>query len=322
LTSQLHVSIEQAVEGLLARAVEDFLAAQTVPVEPRPEAALEIPRNPENGDWACSVALKLAKPLRRKPLEIAQEIADRIPASELIAKPEVAAPGFINLRVAPGPPAGWCAAAGRRRRFRPVGPIRRPPRADRNRQREPDRTAAHRPLPRGGHRRTRWRGSSPPPATRSIARITTTTRGADGELGKSLARRYLQAIGVDEPFPEDGYRGDYIVEIAENLKNRTGRRLERQAGRGMAAVHAICTRFPSPGSTPAARPAHRLRKLLRVTTLHENGKVKDVLVRLKAQTLYEKDALVAEDCRLWRREGPRRHKTTANTPISPRHRLP
>ncbi|MFK8051868.1 MAG: arginine--tRNA ligase [Woeseiaceae bacterium] len=62
---------------------------------PRPE--LERTRDPEFGDFASNIAMRLAKPLRASPRDIAAAIVTALPDSPLIRKAEVAGPGFINL---------------------------------------------------------------------------------------------------------------------------------------------------------------------------------------------------------------------------------
>jgi len=62
-----------------------------------PELQLDTPENPDFGDLSCNVAMMLSKKLGRNPRELAQEIIDALPANELIAKSEIAGPGFINL---------------------------------------------------------------------------------------------------------------------------------------------------------------------------------------------------------------------------------
>ncbi|MCL2333075.1 MAG: arginine--tRNA ligase [Actinomycetia bacterium] len=62
-----------------------------------PVIELERPREAAHGDWACPVALRLAKEAGRAPREIAQIIADHLPANPDIASVEIAGPGFINL---------------------------------------------------------------------------------------------------------------------------------------------------------------------------------------------------------------------------------
>ena len=91
--AQIATLFEQAVAQLL---VGSELTA--------PAIALERPRDPTHGDLACTVAMQIAKPLKKNPREIAQAITDAVmnnPARRgLIDALEIAGPGFINLRVA------------------------------------------------------------------------------------------------------------------------------------------------------------------------------------------------------------------------------
>ena len=62
---------------------------------------LERPRDPSFGDWATNLAMVLAKPLGRKPRDLATAIVERIDHSRAgISAAEIAGPGFINFRVA------------------------------------------------------------------------------------------------------------------------------------------------------------------------------------------------------------------------------
>src|SRR5687768_8603879 len=61
---------------------------------------LERPKLAEHGDYACSVALQLAKALKRPPREIAARLVAALPASPDLEKAEVAGAGFINLFLA------------------------------------------------------------------------------------------------------------------------------------------------------------------------------------------------------------------------------
>jgi len=101
-----------AVERAWRRAVEagvlPALDADATPdTPPLPEVEIERPAHPEHGDLASNLAMRLARPYRRSPLDIARAIADELnreattdPAATPIATAEVAAPGFINLRIA------------------------------------------------------------------------------------------------------------------------------------------------------------------------------------------------------------------------------
>ena len=72
------------------------------------DVVLERPSDADHGDYATTVALQLAKKLGRPPREVAEELAASMSSVEaLAAAPEIAGPGFLNLRVSDG----WCADA-------------------------------------------------------------------------------------------------------------------------------------------------------------------------------------------------------------------
>src|SRR5437764_1695853 len=89
----------QTPHELIAHACAGALA------ELHPDAGLDVPatvqlsRKAEHGDYQCNAALRLAKPLKRAPLEIAQEFAARIEPSPVFEPPEVAPPGSVNFRL-------------------------------------------------------------------------------------------------------------------------------------------------------------------------------------------------------------------------------
>jgi arginyl-tRNA synthetase len=79
----------------LARAAQSLGAPSDI------EPQLERPRDPSFGDWASNLAMTLAKPLGRKPRELAQAIVERLDYARAgISSAEIAGPGFINFRVA------------------------------------------------------------------------------------------------------------------------------------------------------------------------------------------------------------------------------
>ena len=68
---------------------------------------VEPPRDPAHGDIATNAAMVLAKDAGRKPRELAEAIAEKLRADALVAKADVAGPGFINLTLKP---AAWIEA--------------------------------------------------------------------------------------------------------------------------------------------------------------------------------------------------------------------
>ena len=89
------------IATIFEQAVASLLAGSELPI---PEITLERPRDPSHGDLACTVAMQIAKPLKKNPREIAQAITDAVMSNPsrtgLIDALEIAGPGFINVRVA------------------------------------------------------------------------------------------------------------------------------------------------------------------------------------------------------------------------------
>ncbi|MEA3248030.1 MAG: arginine--tRNA ligase [Gemmatimonadota bacterium] len=82
---------------------EVMRAAQAIGAPAGFEPVLERPRDPSHGDWATTAALALAKPLRRKPADIARDLVAAVDARAAgVAEATVAGPGFINFRLDTG----------------------------------------------------------------------------------------------------------------------------------------------------------------------------------------------------------------------------
>src|SRR5262245_28341211 len=62
-------------------------------------AMIKATQDPKHGDYQANCAMSLAKTLGKKPRDVAQELVNRLELGDLLEKPEVAGPGFINLRV-------------------------------------------------------------------------------------------------------------------------------------------------------------------------------------------------------------------------------
>ncbi len=93
-----------AVSNFKLHLIEQFKhALQTVaPDFPgNPEIVIERPKQSHHGDYACNLAMQLAKPLRKSPRDIAQALIAAMPASPVIEKVEIAGAGFINVFIAP-----------------------------------------------------------------------------------------------------------------------------------------------------------------------------------------------------------------------------
>src|SRR6201994_4123361 len=82
-------------------------SADIAPGVDQSRVTVEPPRDPTHGDIATNAAMVLAKDAGRKPRELAEAIAEKLRADALVAKVDVAGPGFINLTLKP---AAWIGA--------------------------------------------------------------------------------------------------------------------------------------------------------------------------------------------------------------------
>lgn len=92
--------MKHQLERLLQAALTT-LPADVLPADLEPAVEVERTRDAAHGDFATNIALQLAKPARRNPRQLAQAIVEAIPSSELIARTEIAGPGFINFHLSP-----------------------------------------------------------------------------------------------------------------------------------------------------------------------------------------------------------------------------
>ncbi len=90
------------------RATNELIAAGVLPPGiDQSRVTVEPPRDPAHGDIATNAAMVLAKDAGRKPRELAEAIAEKLRADDLVEKADVAGPGFINLTLEP---AAWIGA--------------------------------------------------------------------------------------------------------------------------------------------------------------------------------------------------------------------
>jgi arginyl-tRNA synthetase len=196
----------------------DRLAAaltRALPQVEAPQPALVRPKQPEHGDYSTNVALQLAKALKRNPREVAASVVAAIEPSPWIERVEIAGAGFINVYLAPG---ARQAVVGR--------VLREGERYGRSQ------ALAGAPMmvefvsanPTGPLHVGHGRGAAVGDAIATLlewqgARVHRefyyNDAGAQiANLALSVQARVRQRYDPSAPFPEDGYRGEYIADIA------------------------------------------------------------------------------------------------------------
>ena len=219
--------MKSELEDLLTQALTSLQGnLLTGPVE-RALIVVERTRDAQHGDYACNIALRLAKIAGLRPRELAAAIVAALPASPLLARAEVAGAGFINLYL-----ASAAQSSALRRVFEqgehygtsavgaglpvmvefvsanPTGPLH----VGHGRQAAYGATLASL-LRATGHRVHREYYIND--AGRQVDILTV-----------SVWIRYLQARGEAVAFPENGYRADYVNVIAASLRTTQGAALQ------------------------------------------------------------------------------------------------
>ena len=215
--------IKQEIEQLLVKAVEEAQRQDLLPDVALPEVVVERPQNPEHGDFATSLPLKLARAVGMPPIDIAQRLVPLIHQDDLLERVWAAPPGFINFFLQ----EGWLTrqvlrmlqagesygnldiGTGQKVQVEfvsvnPTGPIH------------------------VGHTRGAVLGSTL--ATVLAAAGYDVTReyyvndaGSQMEtFARSLYVRYLQALGRLEEMPPNGYVGDYVADLGKEVAAQYG----------------------------------------------------------------------------------------------------
>jgi arginyl-tRNA synthetase len=252
---------------------------------------VEVPKHENQGDFSTNIAMVLGGTEKGNPREIAALLVKMLNQDDgLIEATEIAGPGFVNITIkktiwqqyikqieAAGDTFGRSAVGGGRKVMvefvsaNPTGPLS------------------------VGHGRQAILGDS-------IARLLSAT-GHDvfreyyynnagrqmRVLGESTRARYLELLGVENSFPEDGYQGDYIYDIAQKLVDTVGeglrdiKDLEPFQQKAEEAIFATI-------SATLARMGIVFDNYYNERSLYDDGHIDSVIAALKAKDLiYEKD---------------------------------
>jgi arginyl-tRNA synthetase len=197
---------------------------------PTPAYTVERTRSREHGDYATNIALLLAKPAGMKPRELAELIVATLPTTQQVQKVEVAGPGFINFTL-----AAACRLGTLRRIFEQGKDYGRAPAGSRESVTVEFVSANPNGPLHVGHGRGAAYGASVASlldaAGHKVQReyyVNDAGRQMD-ILAVSVWLRYHELGGVNVRFPDNGYKGEYVVDIARDLRNRAGDSLRRSA---------------------------------------------------------------------------------------------
>lgn len=217
------MTIRESLEAVLYQALSSAVQAGALPLEEVPQPTLERPREEGHGDWACTVAMRLAKAARMNPRQIAQILVDNLPENDLIETVEIAGPGFINLTLANSVFQNVIAEVRAQGSDYGKSTLPKPCKVDL------EYVSANPTGPMHvGHGRWAALGDS-------IARVMRHA-GYDVDeefyindqgnqmnvFADSLVVRYQQALGQDVEMPEASYGGGYVKELAQQIIDRDG----------------------------------------------------------------------------------------------------
>ena len=212
-------ALEKLVAQALQRLHEDGILSEPF------EGQIQIThtKNKDHGDFACNVAMQLAKLARRNPREIAQALIERLPAMEALVKTEIAGPGFINFFIDPSAGRsviGTVLESGEAYGRSEVGKGQRV---------QVEFVSAN---PTGplhvGHGRGAAYGATVADLLEAIGcevhreyYVNDAGRQMD-ILATSVWLRYLELAGEELVFPSNGYKGDYVWDIGATLHREHG----------------------------------------------------------------------------------------------------
>ncbi len=259
---------------------------------PETNIVVQLPKNPEHGDFATNLALQLAGKLDENPREIAQILSDKLKTDYpgLVDSTDIAGPGFINISINKNAIVSQLLSVltlnkeygksnfgeGKTAQVEfvsanPTGPL----------------TVGH------------GRGAILGDVISSI--LQWNGYKVDREyyynnagrqmhrLGESVKSRYLELLGEKTEFPEEGYEGEYIVEIAQNLIDKKGNSLKDLTENTAFKDAAESNIFLNIEKT-LARIGLKFDTFFNENSLYDSGAITNVVDTLRQKNLiYEKE---------------------------------
>ena len=217
------MSIRSEIAELVEAAARAAQAAGDIPPVVLEDLAIERPARPEHGDYASSLPLRLARAARQSPIAIAETLAKHVPPHAAVGEVTVAPPGFVNIRLSDT----WLAE-----QINDVlkqGPQYATSKVGSGKKVQVEFVSANPtgPLHVGNGR---WASIGD-----SLSRVLAAAgyvvekeylindAGTQASVfGNTVFVRYQQAFGRDITMPEGSYPGDYVIELATEIKAEYG----------------------------------------------------------------------------------------------------
>ena len=229
----LNSIIDMVAQAVDKSRIDGFLQLDTVPT-----IEVERPSNPEHGDFAINLPLRLARATRINPLDLAEALVKNIPPADEVAEVTAVAPGFINFKLRDswvqqqvelvrqmgGEYGNVDLGQGRRMMVEfvsvnPTGPVHI------------------------GHARGAVLGSALANILDAAGFEVTREyyiNDAGNQMEKfygSVLARYRQALGQPSEMPVDGYVGEYVSDLAKEILDSEGRRfVEMEESSALAEI--------------------------------------------------------------------------------------
>lgn len=223
--------IRDEIIQLVERALEAAQAAGDLPQFAGQEVTVEHPARVEHGDFSANLPLRIQGLARMKAIEVAEALRKHVPEHEAVDRVAVAPPGFLNFYLAPS----WLAA--RSTEILEAGDAYASSKLGAGKRVQIEYVSAN---PTGPIHVGNGRGA----AIGSSLALVMEAAGYEVEqeyyindagtqvaiFGRTLYARYQQLFDREVTIPENGYPGEYVVEIARTLKERDGERYLRPEG--------------------------------------------------------------------------------------------
>ena len=277
------------MKNTLSDALHEIITALDYP---ETNIVVQLPKNPEHGDFATNLAMQLGEKLGKNPRDIAQILAEKLIENypKLVESAHIAGPGFLNITinkemfvtllrtVLKKNTTFGQTELGKENKAQvefisanPTGPL----------------TVGH------------GRGAILGDVVSSI--LEWNGYEVDREyyynnagkqmqrLGESVQARYLELVGESPEFPEEGYEGKYIIDIAQDLKDKNGDALKDATDIAPFIQAAEPTIFLQIEKT-LNRIGLKFDKFFNENSLYESGAIEEVVAALRQKGLiYEKE---------------------------------